>query len=115
MIKFKDRVQETLSHKFRTDNDFHRAIVTYYLLAQHKSIKKVVNKFHMWDTIKYLFTGKRDAIYTTINNERKVKKISKSKANLFCLNDGEKATDEDRRRTKEILNKLFPKKSSFEK
>ena len=34
---------------------------------------------------------------------------------IFCINDGEKTTDNDRKNVKMILENIFPKKSEFEK
>lgn len=34
---------------------------------------------------------------------------------MICMNDGENATDNDRKRMVEFLQSLFPCKSSFEK
>ena len=33
---------------------------------------------------------------------------------LFCLNDNDQATDADRLRTREFLERMFPEKSEFE-
>lgn len=68
--------------------------------------------------IYFAFAKIKDLIYefildsTLMSNINKYYNIKHTK--LFCINDNEFATDEDRKRTSEFLNKIFPNKSDFE-
>ena len=59
---------------------------------------------------------KGENLYTEINKLSSAKKrFKKYHPVLFCINDTDKVTNEDRLKLKPFLEKLFPEKSSFEK
>ena len=61
-----------------------------------------------------LFSNKRDSIALFSQSRKKEQKLKKYKPKLFCINDTEETTDENRRETREFLESLFPEKSGFE-
>lgn len=117
---YKEQFSKTMQHKFRTEGDIQRVIVTYYALAiNHGKLK------HYSRIDKYLPPLKRlkmrikkkyktDSIVMTMKNKNPYSKLNKYKPALFCTNDGEGITNFDRQRIKIFLEETFPEKSSFE-
>jgi len=98
---FNNNVEKSIPHHFRDDEDLHRSIIAYYVLAiGHGTLKHV---------------GKRQSIRIFAYKPNFKKYILDYKPKLFCLNDDQNVSDNDRLRIKPFLEELFPDKSSFEK
>lgn len=98
---FKDEIKATWSNHVRSANDIQRNLYAYVALAEkHAHLQYVTQKtsfrFH-------------------IHKENHYKKLEKYNPTLFCMNDSEYATDNDRKRMTEFLSHRFPTKSQFEK
>lgn len=97
---FKEGIGITLTNHIRSDNDVNRNLYTYVALAENKGHLKYV--------------GKKTSYRLHIDKDR-YRKMERCNPMFFCLNDSEYATDEDRIRSKEFLDRRFPTKSRFEK
>ncbi len=98
---FDKEISLTLQNRVRSSNDIQRGIYFYVALYQKRGHLKYVTqhtsfRFH-------------------IDNHKHYKKLIKYNPMLFCMNDSQYATDEDRKLSVEFLSKLFPDKSQFEK
>ena len=98
---FNNYVKSSKYHRFRNVEDLHRSIISYYVLA--------INHGH----IKYV--NKKDSIRIAVNNLNFLEILKKYKSQLFCINDDQYVSDNDRKRIKPSLEELFPEKSALEK
>ncbi len=97
---FNDTIEASLSHHVRADGDLQRSAFSFYPIAighahlrnaRHKDSKRIQLQHHNFMNI-----------------------FKRSNSMLFCINDTQDATDEDRARVKPFLEELFPEKSEFE-
>lgn len=117
---FSGLVSETIHRHFRSDDDLHRSVVQYYSLATGNGILRRMSRFNrpmsFFDRIKGMLQSRYNydsrLIHITTPSIEAV--MEKYNPTLFCLNDGEHANDECRRRARTFLEKRFPQKSPFE-
>ena len=98
---FSDEIKPTLANHIRSDNDIQRSIYTFATLAEHKGHRQNVTR--------------KTSFHVHIDNPTHLEKLAKKNPMLFCLNDSQLATDNDRIKAKEFLLRRFPEKSQFEK
>ena len=98
---FENQIRPTLSHKMRHDDDIQRNIYSYYLIVKNKC--------------RLDYVGRSTSFRLHIDNHSHYGKLLKSNPLLFCVNDSQYATDEDRAYLGDFLKKRFPDKCSFEK
>ncbi len=108
--EFKNEFDNTVNNRFRDFSDMQRMVVYYYALYKNEAVLKNVN-LSIFDKIKGIL---QDSEYYDAQ-PKFLKKITNSKAKLMCINDSRKTTDDTRKKVREILDKKFPEKSSFEK
>ena len=112
-------VQETLKNRFRTQNDWQRAIVSYYMLAKGYGELKVINKYQesaiAWLKHNFIDLGKKDSLVLSLHSKDYHKKLRRCKPKFLCMEDNEYVNDNDRIRGRDFLESLFPNKSEFEK
>lgn len=116
---FKNEIDTCINSLFRSNTDIERIIYTFYALANNEAYYKIkgVNIFNR----KSLITKKNKqsiSYYKNLHNgvrkkNNLIKKLNKYK--MFCINDNELTTEEDRKVYKDIMEQIFPDKSSFEK
>lgn len=104
--EFKDDFERTIHSQFRQPTDINRVIVE--LLDNMKGRNTLISK---WDNKKLPPFCK--TAFSLISNDFET--LLEEKPCLFCLNDFEGKTEEERKKTNEILEIYFPEKSSFEK
>ena len=98
---FADRIKESQSHHVRTFGDIHRTAFSYYALAiGHGHLK---------------YVGRKEASRILVYKHDFMAYIERYQPRLFCLNDNQRVTDDDRKKIKPFLEALFPHKSAFEK
>ena len=118
--EFNSEVQETLNHKYRTDYDIEKNIFALYAIAIGQGIRKDVylcrNKTPVpIKVVKKLFKGSyNDSVFYQYNTPNIEEKLNRYSPRLFCINDNETTSDEDRKKIKSLLAKMFPDKSSYE-
>lgn len=98
---FKDQIEKSLSSRTRQYGDWHRSSFSYYALAIGKAHEKYV--------------GRKEAMRLLVHKNNYTHRLTKYQPELFCLNDNQRANDEDRAKIKPFLEELFPIKSAFEK
>lgn len=98
---FADRVNESQFHHVRTFGDIHRSAFSYYALAiGHGHLK---------------YVGRREASRILVYKHDFMAYIERYQPKLFCLNDNQRVTDNDRKKIRPFLETLFPNRSVFEK
>lgn len=98
---FKNEISATNTNHLRQHNDVQRIIHSYYLLATGKGTKRYVTR--------------KESCRIRLQKKDFMKYITTYNPYLFCLNDTQYATDNDRERVAPFLSKLYPLPSSFEK
>ena len=120
---FRDAINICIHNHFRADNDVCRTIYTGYACATGSGISKIVKRtYGSWWMCIINFIIQRfskfskyydiDEIYDTHYLPKRLKKYH---CKLFCVNDTEEATNENRKIVHQTLEMIFPNKSSFEK
>ncbi len=98
---FTESIKKSQHHRIRTSGDFHRSAFSYYTLAiGHAHLK---------------YVGRKESIRLLLYRYDLEKYIKKYNPSLFCINDDQKVTDEQREKIVPFLNSLYPTKSEFEK
>ncbi len=98
---FKHEIEPTLPNRVRRNNDIERSLITYAAMAEKRGHTVFVNR--------------KTSFRFHIENMKHYGMLESYNPLLFCMNDSEYATDEDRMKVKEFLEKRFPKKSEFER
>lgn len=98
---FNKEISMMYSHHMRSAEDIQRILFHYVALAEKKGHLHYVRDDH--------------SFLLNIERRDRYAQIEECNPLLFCMNDTERATDEDRRFASEYLNKRFPEKSRFEK
>lgn len=106
--EFKEEIEKSSIEHFRKSSDIERAIYQKYACLTGAGILKRTDKTAF-------LSKKKDSIELFSNSRKKEQKLKKFRPKLFCINDTEKTTAENRRQTREFLDKMFPNKSQFEK
>lgn len=113
--------QATAHHRFRHEHDMQRAYVSYYMIAVGHATMRKVGRYNnikgVFGSIKAALTNRFGNDSRCINNYSKnyAAQLAKYNPIMICVNDSERATDEDGKRMAEFLKELYPAKSSFEK
>lgn len=98
---FEDAVKKSQINRIRTYGDLHRSAFLYYALAiGHAHLK---------------YVGRRESSRILVHRHNFLKYLNTYNPSLFCLNDSQKVTHEQREKIVPFLRELFPVKSSFEK
>lgn len=98
---FSDKIKKAYTSRIRTQGDIHRSAFSYYALAIGHAHQRYVRR--------------KEAMRITINRTDLKAYLTRFDPILFCLNDGEQVTPEDRKKVIPFLEQLFPDTSSFEK
>lgn len=98
---FKEEFQAIITHQFRTHKDIQRIIFSYYALA--------VGRAHL------KFATRKTSSRIRLHKGNFQEYLNRYQSDLFCLNDSERANDEDRALVRPFLESLFSDKSQFEK
>ncbi len=98
---FDTEISKTLCNHMRSPNDIQRHLYSYVALAEGRG--------HA------CYVSQRTSFRLHINNKKHYAKFERYNPLLFCMNDSQYATDEDREYVAVFLQSLFPRKSQFEK
>ena len=98
---FKKEFEVTWPNHVRSANDIQRNIYAYVALAEKRA--------HLH------YVTQKTSFRLHIHRESNYVKFEKCYPMLFCMNDSEFASDNDRRRMADFLSRRFPEKSAFEK
>lgn len=98
---FKKEIEPTLTNHVRSNNDIQRSLIAYAAMAEKRG--------------RPVFVDRKTSFRFHIENMKHYELLERYNPMLFCMNDSEYATDEDRKKVKAFLEKRFPVKSQFEK
>ncbi len=111
--EFENAFHHTIHQPFRTESCMQRYLFHLYGLAKKQAILKDVSRTFLQRVMQKLGIARLDSLI--LNNHESLKPIMSYNPALFCINDTERATDKDRARTLQFLERKFPRKSPFEK
>lgn len=111
--EFPELFEHTIHQPFRNKSCLQRIMFHLYALVNNKAILKDVSRTFLQRVMKKLRIARVDSMY--ISNCYPLEIQMMYNPALFCVNDNEKSTDEDRARVLRFLEKKFPHKSPFEK
>jgi hypothetical protein len=111
--EFKDEREISMQNRFRNEDDFQRTLISYYCIAVNRAVFKIVKPTRALLKM-FSKSNEIDSMTLSIYKKNLDAQLEKSNPKLFCINDSERATNEDRQRAKQFLAKRFPNKSSFE-
>lgn len=97
---FREEITSVMGRHFRSDDDIQRNLYSYTAMVEGKA--------------KVRFVGNKESFKFHIDNPCHYAKLERYKPMLFCLNDSEYATDDDRASVRNYLQKRFNEKSEFE-
>lgn len=98
---FLEKINQSKHHRIRAYGDINRALFSYYALAINRAELKYVNRSQSSRLLPY---------------KHNFKKYLKSyNPELFCINDNQHVTDNQRIKIKPFLDSIFSVKSQFEK
>ena len=113
--QLKAYIKNTVYSKFRTEHDAQRWLFNLYDNIHGRNVlKRVRNKKLAKHWIYNLIYRKRFSDSPVYYTNLAQSNIMSVKPSLFCVNDTENSTDEIRQNNHEILEKLFPNKSTME-
>lgn len=98
---FDSEIKATFANHVRSASDVQRNIYSYVALAEKRA--------HLH------YVTQRTSFRFHIHRPNHYAKLEKYHPMLFCMNDSEFATDDDRKRMADFLSRRFPDKSPFEK
>jgi len=98
---FPEELNKSFLNRFRQQNDIQRILISYYSIFKKRGVMIIANR--------------KESCRIKVHKTNYQKYIDKYNPKLFCLNDSEHATDDDRKHVEPFLKKLYPEKSSFEK
>lgn len=98
---FPEELNKSFLNRFRQQNDIQRILISYYSIFKKRGVMIIANR--------------KESCRIKVHKTNFQKYIDKYNPKLFCLNDSEHATDDDRKHVEPFLKKLYPEKSSFEK
>ena len=98
---FKEEIEPTLGNHVRSENDIQRSLYAYVAMAEKRCHP--------------VYVDRKTSFRFHIQNMKHYKMLEEYNPMLFCMNDSEYATDDDRRKVTEFLKRRFPDRSEFEK
>lgn len=117
---FAEEVEQTIGRHIRHEEDLQRAVILYYAMAIGHGKMKLMGRYNkkisLGNRIKGTLQGRfyYDSRSISITEKDIRRTINRYNPLLFCLNDNEYATKEDRQRARLFLEQMFPEKSAFE-
>ena len=117
---FAEEVEQTICRHIRHEEDLQRAVILYYAMAIGHGKMKLMGRYNkkiaLGNRIKETLQGRfyYDSRSISITEKDIRRTINRYNPLLFCLNDNEHATEEDRQRARLFLEQMFPEKSAFE-
>lgn len=117
---FAEEAAATRSHRFRTEEEFHRSAWLYWAMANGRAEERIVSHYGAARSRAEELICRLKGRYCVESREFGVhrggleRRIRRYNPVLLCLNDTERTSDEQRREMKALLEKMFPEKSGFE-
>lgn len=118
---FSGAIQQTIYSNFRDSKNLERILYLYYACAinhgREKLVKKVDTDLPLLVQIMNRITKKweKDSLYIEGCEKDILKVLNRYNPYLFCINDTQYTSDDDRNNFKLFLKEYYPQKSEFEK
>lgn len=120
--EFSKEFEETIKNRFRKESDIERFLISLYQGVKNRKNIKIIHRYDknlsFLTRIVNMILSKPQADSKAFNlgglNKNLEKRMKRYNPKLFCINDGDGVTDEERANVALFLEKLFPEKSSFE-
>ena len=103
--EFQNEFDNTTFHKFRDEKSIQRAIILYRAIATKQAVMKLTKVFGICNT---------DSKCVAMNKPNKIKDLNNNSIKLFCINDDNRATMDDRKQFRQFLKQKFLDKSIYE-
>ena len=119
--KFKGEIDKIVYHHFRNNSDSERVLYMYYACVKehghYKRISKIDSDLSFFEKIKNFITKtyRKDSLKFYSISKNIENDLAKYRPKLICINDTFRAKENDIQNARQILEKLFPNKSDFEK
>lgn len=114
--KFKDSLNKCVKNRFRKFNDIQRILFNLDMVYTGKAELKIVSDPKPWRLRLDCLKKVKWESYCDADNAPKIyTRIAKYKPKLFCINSSADATLEEKMKTKQFMESLFPQPSKFEK
>lgn len=105
---FKEEFKRTCYNKFRSSYSVQQILINIYMIVKkHCKFRKI----YTWD--RYSRENLYIQLSNSVNMNEKIQKY-KEDLKLFCINDDEKSSPEDRKKLENYLSFLFPDKQEWE-
>ena len=111
--EFPDLFRHTIHQPFRNESCMQRLLFHLYALVKKRAAMKDIRRTFFQRVLKKLGMPRMDSMH--LGNNQPMELITLYNPALFCINDTEISTDEDRARTLRFLEKRFPQKSPYER
>ncbi len=119
---FKKELDETIYHHFRALSDIQRNIYSLYSCAVGHGDYKILgandSNMNFWEKLGTKLHRNQDYDswqYSLSEHDRVQEIMQQFNPKLICINDDESSEDKDRNVLQDLLETLFPEKSSFER
>ena len=120
---FNEEINNTISSRFREADNVEQTIYLNYALAikhgHYRGICRLDMFLPFYKNKTYNYFAKKyqpDSLYLSPHDRQLFELLKHNKKiGLFCINDGENISNEERIFAKNFLQEMFPQKSSFEK
>lgn len=110
--RFPDAVSRTIRQQFRDPSQLQReAFASYALAVGHGHFRRTMRPWY--ETM--FGRPHRDSFYFSPGRKSLTRDFARIRPRLFCMNDNDAVTDEDRKSGRAFLEKMFPEPSSFER
>lgn len=123
---YKNEVHKTQACRFKKESNIIMVLYANYAIAiKHGYYKDITKEWPQYSFYKYIpFMRKiirmlnkkysKETIYIDCNEQDYKTLLEEHGSKLFCINDNEHTTKDDKQRMHDFLEELFPDKSSFE-
>lgn len=111
--EFCEGFEKTTRQKFREKDCIQRSIFGFYAIAKNEGSARVTDG--IFNKLKTIITHQPLESLQIVLKKNKLQLIEKYNPSLFCINDSQNTTDDDRFAMRAFLEKKFPNPSSFEK
>lgn len=99
---FREQIHVACTHHTRQKGDLLRITFSFYAIVVGRA--------------RLRWVGNRESLRIAVNrSEDFMERLKRYRPSLFCLNDGQRVTDDDRKRIRPFLETLFPERSAFER
>ena len=110
--EFAELMNHTIHQPFRSEKSLQRLLFHLHGFFKKQAILKDVSTSFLQKVLKRLHIARIDSLF--ISNRDKLELVNYCHPALFCINDNDESTDEDRARVLRFLEKKFPQKSPYE-